>query len=72
MHQSFDSLRCPSLQTEDELELVNEVICFSPLFSHEHDFFAIDCSIVHNFLAWLRYGAPVPHRFGLCPPRPPP
>lgn len=43
MNQSFDSLRYPPLQTEDELELVNEVIYFPHSSSHSHELMAIEC-----------------------------
>lgn len=53
---SFKLLSCCNplcyhpLQTEDELELVNEVI--SPHVSHSHESMAVDCS--HTLLAWSR------------------
>lgn len=48
------------LQTEDELELVNEVIFF-PHVSHWHELMVIDCL---TSLAWLQHRRGVSHRFG--------
>lgn len=62
MNQSCNSLCYHPLQTEDELELVNEVI-FPTSVTRMSGWL----STVRTLLAWLQYCTRVSHHFGLAP-----